>query len=68
MKEILKIFKYWRSDVVVLLLSAAMLLLFCEAESIKALLMTKVAGFALGAAAYWLLVRWSNKGLMEEEE
>lgn len=68
MKKIIDIYKNWRADMVMLTGFAAAILLCCEAEIVATLLLTKVAGVALGLASVQMFRHWSKQGLINEME
>ena len=66
MRQITDIFKNWRADVFLLLGCLAMLLMFCEAETLGDLLMSKAAGIGVGLMAFVWFRYWDARGMMDE--
>lgn len=66
MKQLLRVYKNWRCDVFLLLFCAAMLLMFCEADNLTALFISKAVALGIGYVAYRLFKYWDAKGLIDE--
>lgn len=60
-KSIFRLIANWRIDVITVLGMVALLLLMCDSDDFNALLLTKVAGLALGWLVWYLGERWNDK-------
>lgn len=66
MKPYLQLLTNWRIVALAALAIVAMLLLLSESVSLKALIITKLTGFALAYGCYRLSQHWDRKDLINE--
>lgn len=66
MKKYLSIYTNWRNDVLFALFCIALFLIAGDSESTVTFILSKVAGAAIGFAAYKLFNYWNERGEIKE--
>lgn len=61
MKKLLSVYLNWRLDVIFIIAGIALFLLYCEADSILLLILSKIAAIVVGSFTLMLCCLWSDK-------
>lgn len=61
MENPISFYKNWRMHIIFVVAAAAMILLVCDAETLKMLILSKIASAALFVLCLFLLRLWEDK-------